>query len=403
MDPALQDQDILLLSCDDWGAYGSTSEKVAKVLAAKNRVIVIDLPFSPFSRLTGIRKGAGAKLRRWVKGVRPLPQPGLQIVSPPPVLPFRYHGLTNSINQAILVRYIKYQCSRLGIKKPVLLTFQADSGNLVERIDASVKVYYCVENWAAFRRWWQPPELVNKREQHLAGLCDLIFTTSRRLLDKFTSCGKPLYFFPNGVDYKFYSQAPRLTPPQGVAPLRKPVIGFIGSITEDNFDAPLLCEIARRNPDWSFLFIGGKVGRKPDISLLESLPNTFFPGIKPRESLPGYLSLMDVCVIPRVDTELTRCAFPLKLMEYLAAGKPVVATGTEELQPYENLIYLADTPGDFEALITRALNENDADLITKRMDLARSFDWTTGTGRLSRVIMEFLHGKEEVLGKEKAS
>jgi len=98
-------------------------------------------------------------------------------------------------------------------------------------------------------------------------------------------------------------------------------------------------------------------------------------GEKPYAELPAYLSHFDVCSIPFKRTPLTEAANPVKFFEYLSVGKPVVSTPLPELEPFGDLFYPANTPQEFETQIARALNENNPDIVTARVECARLNTW----------------------------
>lgn len=279
----------------------------------------------------------------------------------------------------MLAQYVQQISSRMGFKNPIIITLQADSAALVRRLNAKMKIYYCTDDWASSDRWWQPTDKVRAREMELVDSCDLVFATSQRLVRRLEKRGKPTLFLPNAVDYSFFSQTEGLAPPEEILRIGKPVIGFAGIIHRHSFDANLICWLGQHRPDWTFLIVGKVEGREPDLTELKNLPNFFFVGFKPLNMLPAYLAGMDVCMIPLPQTEWAKSAFSLKLFEYLAAGKPVVTTWTEEYVPYENLVYQARTYEEFERCVERALEENREELVHKRMELAAQNSWGVGS------------------------
>jgi hypothetical protein len=84
-----------------------------------------------------------------------------------------------------------------------------------------------------------------------------------------------------------------------------------------------------QRPGWSFVFAGDTFpwsrGAAP-LRRLRSLPNCHLVGNLPYAELPALLKGLDVCLLPYVEDERAFYRSPLKLYEYLAAGRPVVAT-----------------------------------------------------------------------------
>lgn len=384
---------ILCLSPCAWDDHWGPQQQIISRLAEANRVLFIELPVSPLSPFTGWHKGTWMRqIWRWHHGFRRGDKPKLMITSPPPVFPFRYHKLTNYLNQKILLRYLESAMERLGYKNPLLITFQADSGALVRRMNACAKVYYCTDDWSASGRWWQPAEKVRERETELVKACDLVFATSRRLASRLERLGTPSYFNPNGADFELFSQAQGVEPPPEISTLKRPIIGFVGMITPHSFDTDLMFWLAERHPEWTFVIAGKKLARDPDLSRLEQLPNLRFVGFQPLNMLPRYLAGMDVCLIPLRQTEWIKSAFSLKLFEYLGAGKPIVTTWTEEFLPYQDLIYLTRTYTEFEQCIVKALRENTPELVGRRMGLAQENTWDGRVAQFSKIVQAFLNG-----------
>src|SRR6185312_12552042 len=129
--------------------------------------------------------------------------------------------------------------------------------------------------------------------------------------------------------------------------LPAPIAAFVGQINE-RLDIAILEAIAARGRS---LLLVGPITRtySPDrLAVLLSHPNVQWVGPKPFDVMPSYLRVAHVGVTPYTDTAFNRASFPLKTIEYLAAGRPAVSTdlpaarslGTEH-------VTLADTPNAF--------------------------------------------------------
>jgi glycosyltransferase involved in cell wall biosynthesis len=384
--------DVICISSTDWDGYWGTQQQVMWRLAERNRILFVEVPVSPLSCFTGLRRGTFIRqIKRWFKGIRKLEKANLLIASPPLVLPFRYHKYTNVISQNILGSYVKSKVAGLGFKNPILFTFQADSGHLVSQVDAIAKIYYCTDDWSASERWWQPKEQVKLREIELIQSINLIFAVSQRLRERLRKFGKPTYFMPNAADYDLFSTTQMKKRDESIVGSRAPTIGFVGIITDHSFDPLLISWLAERHPEWSFLIVGQKMGKKTDLTQLGKMSNVSLVGYQPIDKLPEYLAGMDICLIPWRLTDWTKSAFSLKIFEYLAAGKPVVAAWTSEYEPFSDCVYLAKTYEDFELAIVRALKEDGPDLIRRRMVLAKENTWDKRVERLTNIVVNNLN------------
>jgi len=81
-------------------------------------------------------------------------------------------------------------------------------------------------------------------------------------------------------------------------------------------------------------------------------------------------------LIPFLCNALTESIYPLKINEYLAAGKPVVSTSfSDDIRSFADCIYLAQNHADFINLIDDAISENNPDLVQHRFERANSNTW----------------------------
>ncbi|MEG3072228.1 MAG: glycosyltransferase [Candidatus Syntrophopropionicum ammoniitolerans] len=119
------------------------------------------------------------------------------------------------------------------------------------------------------------------------------------------------------------------SPPE-LQTLQGPVVGYVGAISAW-FDQEMLAAAAHAHPEWSFVLVGPV---DTDVSLLDSLPNVRLTGHKPYSVLPAYLKGFDVTVIPFKINALTTGVNPVKLYEYLAAGRPIVSSDLPEVRAF---------------------------------------------------------------------
>ncbi len=108
------------------------------------------------------------------------------------------------------------------------------------------------------------------------------------------------------------------------------------------------------------------------------------------QELPAYINAFDVCINPQVKNEITKGNYPLKIDEYLAMGKPVIATRTEAMRMFEPYTYLSDSPLEFVSLVKKALSENSEELSAARKAFAKTHTWEKSLEELSKVINKHL-------------
>nr|WP_269155280.1 glycosyltransferase [Photobacterium damselae] len=137
----------------------------------------------------------------------------------------------------------------------------------------------------------------------------------------------------------------------------------------------LLRTCAKNTPEYDYLIIGNVT---TDLKGVDKLDNVNFLGEVPYSDLPAYLNSFDICLIPFRLIELTLCTNPVKIYEYLAAGKPVVATAMPEVILMSEYVHIGDTYEDFIDKIHSALKEvEDEKLSNKRRKWALTQDWSS--------------------------
>src|SRR5205823_2010616 len=144
----------------------------------------------------------------------------------------------------------------------------------------------------------------------------------------------------------------------------RPIIGYYGAIA-DWFDAALVGVLARARPNWQFILIGSTFGC--DLRPLNGQANLHLLGEKPYPALPAFLHAFDIAIIPFKKLPLTEATNPVKLFEYLSAGKRVVATDLAELRQYRDYVALATGPSEWLDALSDAMQPQDAGEIQRRL------------------------------------
>ena len=124
---------------------------------------------------------------------------------------------------------------------------------------------------------------------------------------------------------------------------------------------------------------------------MDQLPNVVFTGGMSIEALPPYLKYFDCAIIPFNCNTLTKSIYPLKINEYLAAGKAVVATNfSEDIQSFKDHIYLAKDEDTFVKLVGEAVNDSSPETIKRRVHLAEQNTWTARIEQFWNIVENHL-------------
>jgi len=180
--------------------------------------------------------------------------------------------------------------------------------------------------------------------------------------------------------------------PEAAAQWIKPVYGYTGSVHPDRVDVELVREFAQRVKGTVVLL--GPDMLPPQAKARLALPNVVIFGPVPYAQVPAYMRAFDVCIVPHRMSAFTESLNPIKLWEYLAAGKPIVSTDVAGFRDYPKLVRLARTADELVAAAHAALAEagiaEGESLAAQRQAIARENSWQQRVDEIERVIEECL-------------
>lgn len=307
----------LIVFGEDWAGHPSSTQHIVRRLADKRRVLWVNslglrrprLDRADLARLL-------AKARRIARPAPPRaapPHPFAALVDPR-ALPFPGSALAGAINGRLLAGQVGARARAAGISRPVLWTSLPTALPVLGRLGERAVVYYAGDDFGALAG--VDHGAVLKLEERLAARADLILAASDAIAERFDPARTVV--LPHGVDYELFatpvSPAPDL--PAGK------VAGFYGSLA-DWIDVAALAAAARNLPDWTFLLIGRVT---TDVSALAALPNVRFVPALPHATLASWSQHWTVSLLPFRPTRQIEASNPLKLREYLAAGRPIAAS-----------------------------------------------------------------------------
>jgi UDP-galactopyranose mutase len=158
---------------------------------------------------------------------------------------------------------------------------------------------------------------------------------------------------------------------------------------------PLLDQAAAARPDWQFVMVGPVV--KIDPAVLPQRPNIHYLGQQRYDDLPAFLSGWDVALLPFARNESTRMISPTKVLEYMAAEKPIVSTRIADIaEPYGDMVGLADEASEFVAACETALNET-VEARSRRLDQYREVLASTSWDATARAMADLIEREAELI------
>lgn len=237
---------------------------------------------------------------------------------------------------------------------------------------------------------------MEKEHAQLVKSSDVVLASADRLLNDLTAVRNDVLLVTNGVAVEdFAEDSNPLTPDdmKDIVAQGKPVVGYYGAIARW-LDYDLIAEACKALPDMEFVFIG------PDhegaSSKLEQAANSHWLGPKPYAELKHYLACFDVATIPfRID-KVTHAVSPLKLFEYMAGGKPVVARDLEEMRKYPQVLRARDAR-EWVEKIREAISLGKDEKVVR--ELRRAAEANSWASKVDQVLKAMAEVDQSVMGE----
>ncbi|MBM3862119.1 MAG: glycosyltransferase family 1 protein [Verrucomicrobia bacterium] len=365
---------VCLWACS-WAGLWQRQQQLMSRLAARHRILYVE---SPRDFVSVVRNWRKVGWRQLTVGREVM----ANVTVFTPVVPFslRRYPRLNRIWLALLRPWVRHLMRRWQCEQPFLWVCYPLAESLVGRLGERIACYDCCDELTDL-----PTKLagiIREHEDRLLAKAQVVFATSESLLRSLSARHAYVHLIPNGADAAHFARAAtELLPcPPELSALPRPIIGFIGAV-QHWVDVTLLAEAARLRPQWSWVVIGGV---HKDVSCLSGLANVHLLGPKPYAALPSYLRQMCVGLVPFELCPIALAADPIKVYEYLAAGKPVVATAIPRLEVFGDAVRIARNVEEFVTQIQRALAEDSPEAGRRRRELASAHSWEQRTREIAK-------------------
>jgi glycosyltransferase involved in cell wall biosynthesis len=241
-------------------------------------------------------------------------------------------------------------------------------------------------------------------ESKLVARANLLLATSPGIARRLPNGGaQRARSFPNGALVESFMDQAQCPCPLDLASIPHPRIGYVGSINI-KVDLLLVAEIARLRPDWHWVMVGpvmknnfdkfpGNAEFDAGLTNCHRLNNVHFLGAKPYYALPSYTTNMDVNTMcyRNVPEGWWTAIYPLKLHEYLAAGRPVVGTNLDVLQQFTSVVAIAETKDDWLRALGDAVDAGGVATTHQRQMVAHNNSWDSRVEDLVAWIKDVAH------------
>ncbi len=350
---------LIICIASAWDYDPTSKHHLMRILSRDNHILWINYH--------GTRRPSATRgdLRDAIRGVGRVAR-GLRHVSPnmaqltPLVIPGATGSALEGLHRNLLIAQIRRAIRKLDstATKPIQVwTFAPDVPFLKGAFGEECFVYYCVDEYTRFKGF--DTTTIKTAEDTLLAAADLVVTTSEPLHVTKRVRRRDALLVPHGVDYDHFAAAWRDPPsrPRDLDAIGVPIFGFFGLI-HHWIDRALIAGVARLRPQYAFVLIGDC---KSDVAELRELSNVYLLGRRSYESLPAYCAAFSAGLLPFVRNAMTRSINPIKMMEYLAAGLPVVSTPLPASERFLGPISIASTAEEFARACDAALRTENAD------------------------------------------
>lgn len=397
----MQGENFIITSLQPWDIeIGSTIKNTALEISKSNRVLYISTPLDIITRIKGCKNSAADQHRIEVLKNRVSPlrkvNDNMWVLDCPftllPVgqLPTPLFYLFNQINNKKLAKWILNNAYKLGFNDFIHLidTDIFRSRYLKEYIKPAISIYYR-RDYIIGENYWLKHGFHSEKE--LAASADIVLTNSTNFAAELQNYNPQTYPIETGVNLSLYDASKKYDIPKDLQNISHPIIGYLGTVNSTRLDKELLQTLAQKRPQYSFVFTGPE-DKDFQVHSIHSLGNVHFLGKKNINELPAYLQAYDVCINPQMVNPITDGNYPLKIDEYLAMGKPTVATSTHTMRDiFAHHTLLASNVEEWLTAIDTAINEIDNETLRQeRITFAHTHNWGNSVNKIYNIIENYL-------------
>lgn len=398
-------RDIIVVGIQPWDIeIGSNCKNIAIEFAKNNRVLYVNSPLDSISRFKERKTEKIKKRLRIKKGIEPdLVQidDKLWNLYPKTIIHsinwINSVSLFNSINRRNAQKFSKDildAAKRLGFSNFILFN---DSSmflglHLRELLKPNMYVYY-MRDFLTKNPYWRKHGV--RIEPQLIELADVVVNNSTLYAEYGTQFNHHSYMVGQGCDTSLFNDLEHeVKVASDLSEIPKPIIGYVGFLSSRRLDIELLEYMANQRPNWSIVLVGPE-DDKFKASGLHKLENVFFLGSRDSSELPSYIKGFDVAMNPQLINDATIGNYPRKIDEYLAMGKPTLATATKAMEYFSNFTYLGTTKEQYIELAEKALAEDSLTLQSARREYGTSHSWENNVNEIYK-YMELVADEKQI-------
>lgn len=312
-------------------------------------------------------------------------------------LPGTHIKLIQKLNELFYRLFLKRLIRGLP-QKPVFWHFFSGNYEVVKLLPKKIDILeICDDTPEFFMHDQKKYNEVKRNEDEMTKSVDVVFTISEHLRVKKT-LRSDIELIRNGVSFEDFSHIPDLPKRSSdeLYDLKGDILGYVGAVSRW-FDFDLIEYVANELHYINLVFVGRISPEFQYITKrLNKMDNIYFLGERAYRALPGYLKYFDLTHIPFIINELVVSVNPIKLYEYLAAGKRVISTALPEVIGFqeEHIVEIANSKKEYIQKIERMLAKNAEDYTQACQGKARSNTWEQRVESACEIIKRKMKGPD---------
>lgn len=388
------ESDLVFVSMESWDEIWRRNQFLCAGLLRRNpkmRILFVEPPRDVSS---------AARLRRWDLARQAGPGPAefagrIRCFRPLKLLPNGY-ATTRAFNEWVARRQIAAEMRAMGIKDPLLWINAHYAGHLAGHLGEKAVIYDVTDDWTELKQCAKGTALTRQQDAALCQVADTVIVCSERLAELKRPMAAEVRLIPNGVDPDHYRNVL-----DGEGPLppecegwQWPVFGYTGTLHPDRIDLSLVEDIAKRLRHGSIVLLGPSFLSLEQTERLRACGNVHLPGAVPYARIPDFMRGFSACIVPHLVTPFTESLNPIKLWEYLAAGKPIVSTNVAGFRDYAEVVSIAHSAAEFVQALERSVEESPR-VAAARREMVCAHSWDARLDAVEDVLINLLENKPD--------
>jgi glycosyltransferase involved in cell wall biosynthesis len=283
-----------------------------------------------------------------------------------------------------------------GSKEKILSLSWTPNKFYCDKIKPEKLIYEYIDELEIFHMYG--PEM-EKDHQELLQKADTTVCTATKLFEQVKGKAKNPIISTNAGDYDFFAKTEQFEINDLIKDKIKNydcILGYYGAVAKW-YDYELVKKVANMKKNWLWVIVGINYDGTLDKSGILDIENVLYIPPQPYKLLPSFLKAFDIATIPFIINEITLSTSPVKLFEYMASGKPIIASKMPECLKYESVKTYSDAD-EFVKYAEELLKLKADDKYWKILDQdARNNTWDAKTDEILESIYEERVLKEVLL------